>query len=110
MVVRMRHTRSHTKNRRSHHAIKVPALSTCSHCGLLRRPHHMCLECGHYRGRLVIDVKKQQTDRIARMKANREAVRGQREGVLPEDSAGQAKEEPVVAHSADSSLPGGVDK
>ena len=109
MVIRMRHTRSHTKNRRSHHAIKVPALSTCSHCGLLRRPHHACLECGYYRGRLVIDVKKQQADRAARMKAKREAIRGQQEGALPEESAGQV-EESAVAHSADNSLPGGVDK
>ncbi len=74
MVVRMRHTRAHTANRRSHHALKTPALAACTNCGATRRPHHMCLECGWYNGRQVIDLKAKKTAREERMKQKREAV------------------------------------
>lgn len=73
MVVRMRHTRAHTANRRSHHALKAPALGSCKNCGATKRPHHMCLECGFYNGRQVIDLAGQKTAREARLRAKREA-------------------------------------
>jgi large subunit ribosomal protein L32 len=71
----MRHTRSHTANRRSHHALKSPALSKCSHCGASRRPHHMCLECGYYNGRMVMDLKAEKVKREARIKAKEERIK-----------------------------------
>jgi len=74
MVVRMRHTRAHTANRRSHHALKAPALAVCEHCGATRRPHNMCLECGWYKGRQVIDLAAKKASREARMKMKREAL------------------------------------
>lgn len=77
MVVRMRHTRSHTANRRSHHALKAPTLATCKNCGATHRPHHMCLECGFYNGRQVIDLKAKKEAREARMTMKREAIKGQ---------------------------------
>jgi len=58
MSVRMRHTRSHTKNRRSHHALKEPRLSACSECGVQHIRHRACTACGNYRSRAVIDVTK----------------------------------------------------
>jgi large subunit ribosomal protein L32 len=58
MVIRMRHTHAHTANRRSHHALKSAAFSKCSHCGTLRPPHTVCMACGHYRGRKVLDIVK----------------------------------------------------
>lgn len=77
MVIRMRHTRAHSANRRSHHALKTPGLVACSHCGAMHRPHHMCLECGYYNGRQVMDLEAQKQKRIARMHAKKELVRSQ---------------------------------
>ena len=77
MVIRMRHTRSHTANRRSHHALSTPALSVCSNCGAMHRPHHMCLACGYYKGRMVIDMAAKKAARAARMQAKAERIRGE---------------------------------
>jgi large subunit ribosomal protein L32 len=52
----MRHTRSHTANRRSHHALKEKKVSMCSECGAPKLNHAICLNCGKYNGRVVIDV------------------------------------------------------
>lgn len=74
MVVRMRHTRSHTANRRSHHALQAPALAICTNCGAKHRPHHMCLVCGYYKGRMVVDLTAKKQAREARLAAKREAI------------------------------------
>jgi large subunit ribosomal protein L32 len=74
MVIRMRHTRAHTANRRSHHALKAPTLATCSNCSAKHRPHHMCLECGHYKGRMVVDMAAKKKAREERLQAKREMI------------------------------------
>ena len=79
MVIRMRHTRSHTANRRSHHALKAPALSVCQNCEAKHRPHHMCLECGHYKGRMVVDMAAKKKAREERMAAKKEAIAEQQQ-------------------------------
>lgn len=56
MVVRMRHTRSHTRNRRSHHALKTAQFVACGKCGSQNLPHTVCSNCGSYKGRVVIDI------------------------------------------------------
>jgi large subunit ribosomal protein L32 len=56
MSVRMRHTKGHTGNRRSHHSLAEPRLSKCADCGELHMTHRVCENCGKYRGRVVIDV------------------------------------------------------
>lgn len=55
MVVRMRHTRAHTGNRRSHHAIEAKRLAVCE-CGSPRVSHRACPQCGRYKGRVVVDL------------------------------------------------------
>jgi len=56
MVVRMRHTRSHTANRRSHHALAAVSLALCKDCGSPKLPHAVCNVCGKYKGKQVLDV------------------------------------------------------
>ena len=56
MVVRMRHTRAHSGNRRSHHALSEPRLSKCENCDAMHLRHHMCEKCGQYNGKLVVDI------------------------------------------------------
>ena len=41
--------------RRTHYKAQVPTMATCQNCGATIRYHHVCPECGHYRGMLVID-------------------------------------------------------
>jgi len=57
MVVRMRHTRAHTANRRSHHALKATNLVACITCGALCTQHRACDACGSYKGKVVMKVK-----------------------------------------------------
>jgi len=68
MVVRMRHTRSHTANRRSHHKIMTPVLTLCPECGSPKRPHTVCEVCGKYKGREVIDVHAKLAKKEKRIK------------------------------------------
>ncbi len=58
MVVRMRSTKSHTKNRRSHHALKSTSFSKCENCQSLKRRHTVCSSCGFYQGKKVMDLVK----------------------------------------------------
>ena len=45
--------------RRSHHGLTPTNLSVCPECGERKRPHHLCGECGTYRGRQVLEVAKE---------------------------------------------------
>ena len=50
----MRHTRAHTGNRRSHHALKTAAHTITAE----GQRHRVDMETGMYRGRQVLDVTK----------------------------------------------------
>lgn len=71
----MRHTRAHTGNRRSHHGLDAKTLSMCADCGAPKLSHTICLNCGKYRGRIVIDVKAQAAKKEKRTKARAEAAK-----------------------------------
>jgi len=73
MVVRMRHTRAHTANRRSHHALKGAQFIACKDCGAKHLMHRVCLNCGKYRGRVVVDVLKKTVKKAKKTEAKKEA-------------------------------------
>lgn len=50
-------TRSRRGKRRSHDFLVAPAVATCQNCGAVVRPHRVCAECGHYKGKEVIAAK-----------------------------------------------------
>lgn len=56
MVNRMRSTRSHTGNRRSHHALRASAMVACPKCRAMKLPQFACPNCGTYKTRQVVDV------------------------------------------------------
>lgn len=73
MVIRMRHTRAHTGNRRSHHALKAKNFTKCSNCNESKETHVVCKNCGFYRGRLVLDVVKKVEKKQAKAKAKKKS-------------------------------------
>jgi len=71
----MRHTKSHSANRRSHHALKNINFVKCKNCNSLKKSHIICSNCGFYRGRKVLDLvkkieKKQKKAKAKENKAN----------------------------------------
>jgi large subunit ribosomal protein L32 len=58
MVVRMRHTKSQTANRRSHHALKPTGIVKDPQTGVPHLRHRVSLADGRYKGRQVIDMVK----------------------------------------------------
>ncbi len=51
-----RHSRSRTRKRRSHDALKPAGIAVCSDCGEPKQPHCLCGSCGKYRGRTVFHI------------------------------------------------------
>jgi large subunit ribosomal protein L32 len=54
----MRSTKSHTKNRRSHHSLVSANFSKCANCAALKRHHVVCSSCGFYKGKKILDLVK----------------------------------------------------
>lgn len=73
MVVRMRHTRAHTANRRSHHALAAVSYVKCSECGSPKGKHTLCTVCGKYKGKKVVDMDKKLEKQAKKAKANQQA-------------------------------------
>ncbi|HLB01713.1 MAG TPA: 50S ribosomal protein L32 [Nitrospiria bacterium] len=44
--------------RRTHKKLTFPSLGSCPQCHEPKLPHHVCLNCGTYKGREVIAVKE----------------------------------------------------
>lgn len=91
MVVRMRATKSHRNNRRSHHALVAPAIATCE-CGATALRHQACAQCGKYRGRQVIDVVARVERTQARLKRKAATMRDAGEAEKTEKKAAEAAE------------------
>jgi len=53
----MRHTSGHTRNRRSHHALKGTNIVTDKESGALRLPHRLDETTGMYRGKKIVEPR-----------------------------------------------------
>ncbi|WDN88174.1 large subunit ribosomal protein L32 [Desulfosarcina sp. BuS5] len=56
-VPKRKTSKSKRDKRRTHKKIEGQAVMTCPDCGEAKLPHHVCRECGIYRGRNVIDTE-----------------------------------------------------
>ncbi|MFZ2049213.1 MAG: 50S ribosomal protein L32 [Minisyncoccia bacterium] len=68
MTVRMRHTRSQTNQRRSHHALSKPSLTKDS-TGASHMRHRMSPTTGLYRGRKVVDMGAKASRKASKSKS-----------------------------------------
>jgi len=55
-----RHSHSRTHMRRAHDSLKTKSLSVCPNCREMKLPHRACPHCGYYRGRQVVEIKKEE--------------------------------------------------
>lgn len=63
-VPKKKTSKSRRDMRRSQHdRISAPTVSECPQCGAPTRPHHACPGCGTYRGRQVIEVEAETTEK-----------------------------------------------
>jgi large subunit ribosomal protein L32 len=54
-----KHSSSRRDRRRAHDALVTAELVICSNCGEPRLSHHVCPNCGHYKGREVVEIKEE---------------------------------------------------
>ena len=67
-VPKQRHTKSRRNKRRGNIFLKTSTLTTCPKCGKPVLPYMVCLNCGYYKGREVIDVLKKLTKKEKKAK------------------------------------------
>lgn len=59
MAVPFRRTSKTAKRlRRGHIKIEATGLTSCPHCGALIKSHRVCPECGFYKGKDILHLKK----------------------------------------------------
>ena len=58
-VPKKRTSKARKGMRRSHDALRAPNRSSCPQCGAPKEPHRVCLSCGHYKGRQIFEVAKE---------------------------------------------------
>lgn len=57
-VPKRRRSKTKRLTRRSHDALTVTTTATCPNCGAKVLPHHVCPECGQYKGQQVVAKKE----------------------------------------------------
>jgi len=56
---KVRISKSRGRKRRASWALNVKQHNDCPQCGAPVRPHHVCLNCGTYRGVQVLEVEEE---------------------------------------------------
>ena len=57
-VPKKKKSKSRRDMRRSHDNVKLPNATTCPHCHEPVLPHHVCTECGTYKGRTILKTEE----------------------------------------------------
>ncbi|RLC47719.1 MAG: 50S ribosomal protein L32 [Candidatus Cloacimonadota bacterium] len=57
-VPKRKTSKSRKRKRRTHYKISAPTLTECSHCGEPKLPHNLCMNCGYYKGKQILEIKK----------------------------------------------------
>ncbi|QTA93015.1 50S ribosomal protein L32 [Desulfonema magnum] len=57
-VPKRRTSKSRRDKRRTHHKIAGINLSICPQCNEPKLPHHICGNCGTYKGRVVLESEE----------------------------------------------------
>lgn len=58
-VPRNRSSNARKNSRRAHHAKKPKDICKCTNCGGSHLSHKLCMHCGYYSGRMVVNAKKE---------------------------------------------------
>jgi large subunit ribosomal protein L32 len=54
-------SRSKRGMRRAHDFLEAKAVHTCTNCGALVQPHHVCTSCGYYKGKSIVQAAPQES-------------------------------------------------
>lgn len=65
---KQRLTSTRSGNRRSHLAFKEKKLTTCAKCKSPVFAHHVCPECGFYKGDDVLQLERKENEKKQRQK------------------------------------------
>jgi large subunit ribosomal protein L32 len=55
-----KHSKGRRDRRRAHDALTPQNLVACTNCGEKHLAHTVCPNCGHYDGREIIEIKKEE--------------------------------------------------
>ena len=55
-VPKRKTSKSRRDMRRTHKKTAALTITTCAQCGEPKRPHHLCMSCGTYKGRTLMDT------------------------------------------------------
>ncbi|WP_419935590.1 50S ribosomal protein L32 [Candidatus Palauibacter sp.] len=56
-VPKRRTSKQRKRKRRTHHKAQDTAHQACPNCGDPKRPHRVCVTCGHYAAREVVRIE-----------------------------------------------------
>lgn len=56
-----KHSKSRRDKRRANWKISVPQVSTCPECQEPKLPHRICMSCGTYNGKKILEVVEKET-------------------------------------------------
>jgi large subunit ribosomal protein L32 len=57
-VPKKKKSKSKRNMRRSHDSINMPSVTACPHCHEPVLPHHICPECGTYKGKTIVETEE----------------------------------------------------